>query len=282
MAKRKTAKKSSKPIPYKTILFGIFCLLFIYTTYHYRHGLNYWWKTIERKFGTKKHSYSNTNHNIQLTKYDLRNIELMDRYYLDTFGLDVSQYQGEINWSQMKTIYDIYPINFTFIRATMGSFNTDKRYIENWKESKKNGFLRGAYHFYRPDENSTAQAQNFIEHVKLETGDLPPVLDIETTPRNQPMERLVEGLKNWCAIIENHYGIKPIIYTSDKYHQDYLIQHFEGYVIWIANYNFFVEKMQPHWNIWQFTEKAQIKGTREKVDLNIYRGTVDELKNLTL
>ncbi len=280
MAKRKTKSKSSKPIPYQTIFIGIISLIFIYTTYHYRHGLNYWWKTIERKFGAKKDQ--DNAHEIKLTKYDLRNIELMDRYYLDTFGLDVSQYQGKIDWTQMNTIYDIYPIQFVFIRATMGGFNTDNRFKENWKESKNKNLLRGAYHFYRPDENSTIQAENFIQNVKLEIGDLPPVLDIETTPKTQPMERLIEGLKNWCSIIEAHYGVKPIIYTSDKYHQDYLIKHFEGYVIWIANYNFFIEKMQPHWDFWQFTEKAQIKGTREKVDVNIYRGTVDELKNLTL
>lgn len=96
------------------------------------------------------------------------------------------------------------------------------------------------------------------------------------------MERLVEGLKNWCKIIEDHYGIQPIIYTSDKYYEDFLRAHFEGYTIWIANYNFFVEDMKPHWNFWQFTEKGQIKGTNEKVDVNIYNGTIDSLKNLTL
>lgn len=277
MAKKSTKKKQEKNIPYKLIFFGIITIVFLAFTFHYRHGINYWWKVAERKIKGE-----NEDNSINLVKYDIRNIEVMDRYYLKTFGLDVSQYQGEIDWTNMKMIYDVYPISFVYIRSTMGAINTDNRFDENWEGAKENDFIRGAYHFYRPDENSTAQAQNFIQNVKMKSGDLPPVLDIETMPRTQSMERLVEGLKNWCTIVENHYGIQPIIYTSDKYHEDFLRQHFEGYIIWIANYNFFVEDMKPHWDFWQFTEKGQIKGTKEKVDINIYNGTVDGLKSLTL
>lgn len=277
MAKKKSNNKTKQKIPYRLIFIGILTLAVIGFGLHYRHGINYWVKTISRKIKGEKVNTIPT-----LTKYDFRNIEVMDRHYIKTFGLDISQYQGDIDWSQMHTIYDIYPINFVFIRSTMGGFNTDKRFNENWEGAKQNNLIRGAYHFYRPDENSTAQAQNFIQNVKLETGDLPPVLDIETMPRTQSMERLIEGIKNWCTIIEAHYGIQPIIYTSDKYYEDFLRDHFDGYTLWIANYNFFVEDLKPHWNFWQFTEKAQIKGTTYKVDVNIYDGTVDGLKNLTL
>ncbi|WP_322969321.1 GH25 family lysozyme [Faecalibacter sp. LW9] len=277
MAKKKSTSKKKQEIPYKFIFIGVITIVLVTFTVHYRHGINYWMKTVSRKLkGDTENSVE------KLTKYDVRNIEVMDRYYLKTFGLDISQYQGDIDWAQMKTIYDIYPINFVFIRSTMGGFNTDKKFDENWEGAKQNDFIRGAYHFYRPDENSTAQAQNFIRNVNLKSGDLPPVLDIETMPRTQSMERLIEGLKNWCSIIEDHYGIQPIIYTSDKYFENFLRPHFEGYIIWIANYNFFVEDMKSHWNFWQFTEKAQIKGTSYKVDVNIYNGTVDGLKNLTL
>jgi len=277
MAKKKSNPKRKPKISFRLIFIGIIALVLVGCAIHYRHGINYWVKTVSRKLkGEQSHTAPT------LTKYDFRNIEVMDRHYLKTFGLDVSQYQGEIDWTQMHTIYDVYPIHFVFIRSTMGGFNTDKRFDENWEGAKQNDLIRGAYHFYRPDENSTAQAQNFIQNVKLETGDLPPVLDIETMPRTQSMERLVEGIKNWCSIIEAHYGIQPILYTSDKYYEDFLRDHFEGYTLWIANYNFFVEDLKPHWNFWQFTEKAQIKGTTYKVDVNIYDGTVDGLKNLTL
>ena len=143
--------------------------------------------------------------------------------------------------------------------------------------AKENNILRGAYHFYRPDENSTLQAQNFIAKVKLKNGDLPPVLDIETLPKTQSMDRLVEGIKNWCKIVEEHYDIKPIIYTSDKYFEDYLQNHFDGYIIWIANYNFWRNDLESDWQFWQFTEKAQIEGIEGMVDVNIFNGNKNKL-----
>ncbi len=266
-----------KKVKLSTYLIGFTILCVVYFTYRYRHGINYYFSIIEKSLKGEKLTDD------KVTKYDIRNIEVMDKYYLKTFGVDVSHYQGKIDWTKMHTIYNLYPINFAFIRSTMGTSSIDETFEDNWEGAKENNILRGAYHFYRPDENSTLQAQNFIAKVKLKNGDLPPVLDIETLPKTQSMDRLVEGIKNWCEIVEEHYDVKPIIYTSDKYFEDYLQNHFEGYIIWIANYNFWVQEMKGHWDFWQFTEKATIDGVkRYKVDVNIYNGTVDDLEGLTL
>ena len=266
-----------KKVKLSTYVIGFTILCVVYFTYRYRHGINYYFSIIEKSLKGEKLTDD------KVTKYDIRNIEVMDKYYLKTFGVDVSHYQGKIDWTKMHTIYNLYPINFAFIRSTMGTSSIDETFEENWEGAKENNILRGAYHFYRPDENSTLQAQNFIAKVKLKNGDLPPVLDIETLPKTQSMDRLVEGIKNWCEIVEEHYDVKPIIYTSDKYFEDYLQNHFEGYIIWIANYNFWVQEMKGHWDFWQFTEKATIDGVkRYKVDVNIYNGTVDDLEGLTL
>ena len=266
-----------KKIKLSTYVIGFTILCVVYFTYRYRHGINYYFSIIEKSLKGEKITDD------KVTKYDIRNIEVMDKYYLKTFGVDVSHYQGKIDWTKMHTIYNLYPINFAFIRSTMGTSSIDETFEENWEGAKENNILRGAYHFYRPDENSTLQAQNFIAKVKLKNGDLPPVLDIETLPKTQSMDRLVEGIKNWCKIVEEHYDIKPIIYTSDKYFEDYLQNHFDGYIIWIANYNFWVQEMKGHWDFWQFTEKATIDGVkRYKVDVNIYNGTIDDLEGLTL
>ena len=266
-----------KKVKLSTYVIGFTILCVVYFTYRYRHGINYYFSIIEKSLKGEKITDD------KVTKYDIRNIEVMDKYYLKTFGVDVSHYQGKIDWTKMHTIYNLYPINFAFIRSTMGTSSIDETFEDNWEGAKENNILRGAYHFYRPDENSTLQAQNFIAKVKLKNGDLPPVLDIETLPKTQSMDRLVEGIKNWCEIVEEHYDVKPIIYTSDKYFEDYLQNHFEGYIIWIANYNFWVQEMKGHWDFWQFTEKATIDGVkRYKVDVNIYNGTVDDLEGLTL
>lgn len=269
MSKRKPHKRS----PYLLYIIGVMLLLITYFSYHYRHGIRYYWKVMEKKWSNE------VVEETKITKFDIRNIEVMDRYYLKTFGLDVSHYQSEIDWQNTHTMYSIYPIDFVFIRATMGGASQDKTFKANWSGAKENNLIRGAYHFYRPDESSTTQAENFIATVRLEKGDLPPVLDIENMPRNQSMERLIEGLKNWCTLIETHYGIQPIIYTSDRYYEDFLIEHFASHVLWIANYNFFVQEMKAHWHFWQFSEKAQIPGIKGPVDVNIFNGTKDDLKS---
>lgn len=278
MSRKKTRRISLfKQISFSTYFIGFLIISLLYFAYRYRHGIHYYMSIIEKTFKGEKIADD------KITKYDIRNIEVMDNYYLKTFGVDVSHYQGKIDWTKMHNIYKLYPINFAFIRSTMGSSSIDKTFEENWTGAKENNILRGAYHFYRPDENSTLQAQNFINKVHLESGDLPPVLDIETLPRTQSMERMIEGIKNWCKIVEEHYDVKPIIYTSDKYFEDYLNEHFKEHYIWIANYNFWTEKMKGHWDFWQFTEKATIEGIKTtKVDVNIYNGTVDDLQGITL
>lgn len=272
MSKRKPQKQP----PYLLYFIGVLVLIAVYFSYHYRHGIRYYWKVAEQKWNKEQTQEK------KITKFDIRNIEVMDTYYMKTFGLDVSHYQSNIDWSNVHSMYSIYPIDFVFIRATMGVASTDKLFKKNWRGAADNNIIRGAYHFYRPDENSTAQAQNFIKTVNLKKGDLPPVLDIENMPRTQSMDKLIEGLKNWCEIVENHYNIQPIIYSSDKYYEDFLKEHFSSHIIWVANYNFFVQEMKPEWNFWQFSEKAQIPGIKGSVDVNIFNGTKDNLKSLTL
>ncbi len=61
----------------------------------------------------------------------------------------------------------------------MGADGQDVQFKSNWKNAKANNYLRGAYHYYRPNENSVLQFENFSKMVKLDPGDFPPVLDIE-------------------------------------------------------------------------------------------------------
>ena len=92
------------------------------------------------------------------------------------FGIDVSHHQGKINWSEVKASPD--SIKFVFIRSTMGVDGKDKRFQYNWRKAKAKGFICGAYHYYRPNENSTKQFNNYAASVKLHDDDFMPILDI--------------------------------------------------------------------------------------------------------
>ena len=198
------------------------------------------------------------------------------------YGIDVSEYQGEIDWDEVSTIFGEHKIYFVYLRATAGKDKVDDRFNENWKAKKNARILQGAYHYYRPDENSIKQADNFIATVKLRKGNLPPVLDIEQISTIQSLERLKTGLQKWLNKVEKYYGVKPVIYSGSAYFTNYLKKEFKDYTLWVANYNRTKIPVQHDWKIWQYSNKGRVKGVDGKVDINVFDGTIDELKKMCI
>jgi lysozyme len=198
----------------------------------------------------------------------------------DIHGIDVSRYQEKINWREIsgfKSGKDSVGITFAFVKATEGQSLLDRYFFYNWTETKKHNIIRGAYHYYKPSVNSTVQAANFIKHVKLQMGDLPPVLDIEEVGK-YGADNMKKGIKNWLKIIEKHYGIKPIIYTNASFFKKHLSgKEFNGYRFWIAHYTKTTPKVNKDWVFWQYSDKGVIKNIRSKVALNVHKGTKEEL-----
>ncbi len=280
MVRRKpvTRKKKKLSIFYKNLLrlsVVIFsCALIMGIVYHYRNGLAYYFS-----FKTDKVLEENAE-NKRLS--DIRNHQVLGKLEGKSIGIDVSEYQGDIHWNELKTIDNDFPIHFVFIRATVGCDRLDKRFKDNWTAAKENKLIRGAYHYYRPNENSLEQADLFIKTVHLKKGDLPPVVDIERLSENQSMQRLKLGLRRWLERVESHYKVRPIIYTGEKYYDDFLKKEFSDYLFWIANYNFYREKIEDDWLFWQFTEKASASGIKGSVDVNIYNGDLQQLQFITV
>jgi lysozyme len=273
-------RKSQKNIAFfsgKTFRYviGFFLvLLFIGLTYHYRVGLAYYFSFKSNKTLTEASEAKRIS--------DVRNFQVLEKSEGQSIGIDVSEYQGKISWSYVDTIENKYPLHFVFIRATVGMDRVDRQFKRNWLGAKENRMIRGAYHYYRPNENSIDQAQLFIATVKLEKGDLPPVLDIEKLPKNQSIANLKIGLRRWLIAVESHYGVKPIIYSGERYYNDFLKEEFSDYLFWIANYNFYREQIENDWLFWQFTEKASIPGIIGNVDVNIYNGDLQQLQFITV
>lgn len=277
-ARRSKYRKSSKKITQGKILkYSALLLLtgfLVAMAYQYRHGFLYW---LGFKTDKRIEALSKEERKIE----DLRIYEIVERHKDKVFGIDVSHYQAKIDWETLKNNNDEFPLGFVFVRATAGKNGVDGEYKNNWKGVKASGYLRGAYHYYRPDENSAKQAENFIKNVRLTKGDLPPVLDIEKIPNGQSLDSLKTGLKRWLTKVENHYGVKPIIYSGESFYTDFLKKEFEGYDLWIANYSFFEDKIRKEWLIWQFTDKAELKGIKGNVDVDIFNGSFSELKEMT-
>lgn len=197
-------------------------------------------------------------------------------------GIDVSRHQGEIDWKAVSemNIRGI-KIDFVFIKATEGKDYKDRFFQYNWQRVKEQKLRRGAYHFYQPNTNSNHQAKLFINQVTLESGDLPPVLDIEQTGKYS-IQNLREGLRNWLLIVEKEYGMKPIIYTNQNFYRDYLKGHFTQYTFWIARYGNEIPRYpsSDRWFFWQHSDQGLVNGIAGKVDFNVFNGNEDALRKL--
>ncbi|WP_333808654.1 glycoside hydrolase family 25 protein [Flavobacterium sp.] len=271
--RRKSTVKRKSSSSSKWIFYVISFVLFLFIAfgiYKFRDGFLYY-----LGFKTDKNVATLSKEERKLA--DIRIYEVLHKHDDKAIGFDVSEYQSEINWEQTYHIDESFELSFVFIRATAGKDKMDKRFKENWKASKERQLIRGAYHYYRPNENSIAQAENFIKNVKLEKGDLPPVLDIEKLPKSQSIDSLKVGLRRWLKKVEKHYKVKPIIYSGESYYTDFLKKEFSDYPLWIANYNFWRNHLEDDWLFWQFTEKAQIQGIEGMVDINIFNGDKNKL-----
>ena len=197
-------------------------------------------------------------------------------------GFDVSHHQGKIDWDKLSALQEApFPVKFVFMKASEGGDFSDTAFEENFRKAREHGFIRGAYHFYNPKRDPASQADFFIRTVKLEPGDLPPVLDIEKRGDND--EQLRKNLRTWLSKIEHHYGVKPILYTSYKFKKRYLSDSiFDSYPYWIAHYYVDSVEYRGEWKFWQHTDIGSLPGISERVDLNVFNGSIDELWDMTI
>ncbi|MFB9861947.1 glycoside hydrolase family 25 protein [Rufibacter immobilis] len=192
-------------------------------------------------------------------------------------GLDISHHQRQVDWKKVKA----QNIKFTFIKATEGITHQDRYFVRHWRQAKKHDLLRGAYHFFLPARDAEEQARNFLNKVKLEAGDLPPVLDVEVT-NHQSDEEIRAGVQLWLDMVEEEYDLKPIIYTNYAFYEKHLAGHFDDYPLWIAHYNPKKSHLLANqkWVFWQHTERGRLEGVKGNLDLNVFNGTMEDLYNM--
>lgn len=207
----------------------------------------------------------------KFTRYPEFGIAIPDEYSIH--GIDVSRYQHIIAWEEVRAMkVNNIQMGFAFIKATEGIGNTDPQFSRNWKKAKSNNIIRGAYHFFIASKDGKMQAENFIKKVKLEAGDLPPVLDVEQRNGTSPPQ-IRKEVKKWLETVEYYYKAKPIIYTNIDFYKQCLGSEFDEYPLWVAHY---YEDQQPRikrdWIFWQHNDQGNVNGIISKVDFNVFSG----------
>lgn len=215
------------------------------------------------------------------TRYDAFGIEIPTNYQIH--GIDVSKHQQYIDWESVGNMkIEGIKIGFAFIKATEGIGHKDDFFSRNWRLSKRAEIKRGAYHFFLADRSGKEQANNFIAQVDLESGDLPPVVDIEQS-LGVSKEKIQSRLKDFVVALENYYGVQPIIYTNVQFYKKHLADSFEDYPLWVAHY---LQRERPKiyrdWYFWQHSETGRVNGIRSKVDFNVFYGDSSDFKNLLI
>ena len=199
-------------------------------------------------------------------------------------GIDISHYQGKIDWEQLKNaMIEGCPVRFVIIKSTEGASRLDDHFRENFNQVRDYGFIRGVYHFWSNKSSAREQAYYFLDKVHLTEGDLPPVLDIEHKPADKRVDDFQRDVLTWLHIVEDKYHAKPIIYTYYKFKEKYLSAPvFDDYPYWIAHY--YVDKVQYQgkWKFWQHTDAGKLPGIKGYVDFNIYNGSFYDLRKLCI
>lgn len=202
------------------------------------------------------------------------------------YMLDISHHNpGKIEWDSLMVMTDwsgntcqsigkareIKPVRIVIMKATEGKSHKDKEFRRRWKEAESAHVTRGAYHFFRSSVPGDIQAKNFIRTVgQLRKEDFPPILDIETIHKGCTHKQLNDNALKWLKAIHKHYGVKPVIYTSDSFARDILDKRITGeYPLWIARYNTTPPRTEG-WKYWQFSDKAVVYGVNGLVDLSVF------------
>lgn len=188
-------------------------------------------------------------------------------------GVDVSSYQENVDFAKLKA----QGVEFAYIKATEGAGHVDASFAEKWAAAREAGVPAGAYHYFTYGVSGAEQAQNFIATVgELTSGRLIPAVDMELTVEEvydpPEVEAVVARLRAFLAVVEEKYGVKPLIYARQDYYEKYLAADFADYPRWVCNvfYPVYIETGDS-WALWQYNDRGALEGySGEKyIDLNV-------------
>ncbi|MBQ3512856.1 MAG: glycoside hydrolase family 25 protein [Lachnospiraceae bacterium] len=223
---------------------------------------------------------------IEKNSYDYSRLEQTDKFFeykneegnvISKKGIDVSKFQGEIDWELVKED----GVEFAILRAGYRGYGSgklvlDEMFMENLEGTKEQNIDIGVYFYSQATskEEAVEEAQMVIEALRGYDVTYPVVLDTEA-PSGEGAR--TEGLTNeerteyilaFCETIEEA-GYIPMIYSNLNWFilkTDY--KALSKYDIWLANYD-----TQPYFpydfKMWQYSEKGAVNGIEGDVDLNI-------------
>jgi lysozyme len=212
-------------------------------------------------------------------------------------GIDISAYQPQVSFT---AVHDA-GFSFVYIKATESTNYTSETFAAQWQGAGAAGMLRGGYHFFDFNADAQAQAKYFLSVCPPQSGALPPMLDLEQVgdvPSSTAQN--VQSVATWANAVQKATGVRPVLYVNYPCWSQTLgsTSGFSGHPFWAPSYLDGVTAppptgqppiMQPPppqitawqtWTFWQYSQSGQVAGVPGSVDLDVFSGSLDQLRAL--
>jgi len=189
-------------------------------------------------------------------------------------GIDVSKWDGTVNWKSVKAAGKA----FAFIRVSDGVNSPDGTFATNWKNAKAAGIYRGVYQYFEPSQDPTAQAKLLLNALGSDLGELPAVIDVETTD-GESASTIRSRVNTWSSVVAKGTGRTPIVYVSPGFWPS-VGGTKESDNLWVANWGVSCPTMPSAWSswvFWQYSDTGSVSGISGQVDLNRFNGSLADL-----
>jgi len=200
-------------------------------------------------------------------------------------GVDVSHFEGVIQWDQVKKAGTA----FAFMKATEGDTYADDTFRTNWLGAAAAKIPRGAYHFYNFCDDGATQAKNFMKALDAvpRDGALPMVVDLEES-EDCPKAKMpkpavfIKDLNDFVGLVRAAYGLQPILYVNLGIYDQYLVGAGAAYKLWIADPSHKAPRMPAgeSWTFWQYSWHGKVAGIPAETDLDAFGGDAAALSRL--
>lgn len=273
MKKRnKSKKKMTKKKKIIIIVAAILVMLMLVSTYTVACGVLFSYDGLGMK-----QEREDTAYDMDMLKHNNGRFTYDDGFYYSRFGIDVSQYQGDINWEKVSAD----GVEFAMIRlgyrlCDSGNIGLDKRYKKNLREAKNAGIDTGVYFFSQATnvDEAMEEAKYVIKHIRGKGIKMPVAFDLEPvegSDRITSMSALekTEVADAFCHVIEKA-GYKAMVYGNPSFIADsYSMGYLTNYDTWLAHYND-TTGYAYKFTMWQFTDSGEVDGIDGNVDLDLY------------
>jgi lysozyme len=188
-----------------------------------------------------------------------------DRHRYPVRGIDVSHYQGAIDWPAVAGD----DVAFAYVKATEGVEGRDDRFAHNWRGAERAGIRVGAYHYFIFCRSSFAQAHNFLAVTPRQASALPPAVDLEMA-RSCPVRlngrEMRRELDAYLAVVEARERRHAVLYVTPQFFATYRA-YLPRRPLWRRS---ILSKPTPaSWTLWQYGSRGRVAGIRTFVDLSV-------------